>query len=508
MGTNLTTVVNDALARSGSYVSISPGSYSDNGGIITPKSNDALIGGGYGNTVIKMVNGGVASGTRQMLLANTLRNFTLQGIAFNENGQNQGGSDEVKVTDCANCLIMQNNFYNPYDSPLVASGSYYPPINGSGYFPLINSVPQRFNTYSYNIINGTNQKVATDLVDSGGSMYDSWIGNTFYLTGNTPALSIASNVGGLYQGNKIYATGFGSCFTSEGNMETQFVNNICEGVSAGKPDFVDIRTFTDLGNKINNYGVSFDHNTLINVYNTLYMYATSNSKTFNYGIDFSYNLIINATGGARPINVNGFTMSWNIIQKANPTSLAYTSLGGSQIVLGNGAPSNISNVIIADNTLQITKSTTTYLVYGFQWDATGVQVFGNQVQNATGLTGNTAYINQNDTLYGNTGYNPLGSLTNAFHTTSAYISDGGADTASPANATTYTVGGSPKEICIVIGGAWTSAHTLVIKVDGNTLITTTAPTTASLYCTPTLTSGQTYYAQYQTSQATFYVSGQ
>ena len=81
--------------------------------------------------------------------------------------------------------------------------------------------------------------------------------------------------------------------------------------------------------------------------------------------------------------------------------------------------------------------------------------------------------------------------------------------ATPSNATTMTNIGTPKEIFIQIGAGWTTAHTLVVKMNGaggTTVFSATfgagnRTTVGPFYLTPY----QTWYCQYQTSQATFIV---
>ncbi len=111
-------------------------------------------------------------------------------------------------------------------------------------------------------------------------------------------------------------------------------------------------------------------------------------------------------------------------------------------------------------------------------------------------------------MEGNGNYNPQGSITNAFYTTTNVIIDGGGNSATPTNMTAMTVVGSPKMISVTIGSAWTSTHTLVIKIDGTQVVSLKAAISAGTVYTFTLAPGETFYIQYQTSEATFVVSGE
>jgi parallel beta-helix repeat protein len=111
----------------------------------------------------------------------------------------------------------------------------------------------------------------------------------------------------------------------------------------------------------------------------------------------------------------------------------------------------------------------------------------------------------------NAGYNPVGHVANPFVSGGNYILDSGGS-ASPVNKTTMTVWESPKMIMVTVAtggyGSPTTGSTLVIQIDGTTVISIEGPAagvTYSYYLQP----GQTFYIQYHnTSDTTFIVSGE
>lgn len=110
-------------------------------------------------------------------------------------------------------------------------------------------------------------------------------------------------------------------------------------------------------------------------------------------------------------------------------------------------------------------------------------------------------------ILNNTGYNPLGPIAGPFVSSSDTILDSGGSS-TPVNATTMTVWESPKLITVTIGSSWTSAHTLIIEVNGIQVLSTTTPAANTTVFQETLQPGHTFYIQYQSNKASFHVSGQ
>lgn len=186
------------------------------------------------------------------------------------------------------------------------------------------------------------------------------------------------------------------------------------------------------------------------------------------------------------------------------------------IYLGSGGN---THVIIKDNDIY---GNATYLDIQVTGNSSDVLIQGNMIRGAQILNQGTNDVIVNNDVSGlsnsiqdsgtgtvieaNEGYNPKGNIASPFVSSGNTIKDsGGAST--PVNATTMTVWESPKIINIIIGSGWTPAHTLVIKIDGTQLIATTAPVANTVYSF-TLNPGETFYIQYQRSQATFVVSGE
>jgi len=221
---------------------------------------------------------------------------------------------------------------------------------------------------------------------------------------------------------------------------------------------------------------------------------------------------INVTSG-NGINVytpsNNNTITGNHIEETGGAGIAVYASNGN-IITSNGVDNPASgkngitlfnsfgNFIIGNNVSRVT-GTGIILSSGCQHNT----VQGNDVRGDTTAFADSGSLN---VVSGNIGYNPKGHIASPWISTGSLLGDtGGSST--PTNQTTYTVNDSPKLLLVVIGSGWTSAHTLVIQVDGTQVISTNAPAGNTVY-TFNLNPGQTFCIQYQAALATFVVSGE
>jgi hypothetical protein len=238
------------------------------------------------------------------------------------------------------------------------------------------------------------------------------------------------------------------------------------------------------------------------------------------GAAISGNTISTFTAGAEGIlqNANNGLIQDNTITDVDSNS-------GYALWINNGASDNT----ISDNVITLGHSDSTHI--DVSPHASGNVISGNNLIGT--VTGNCIMISSptvvgtqitgnnfngrginaisdggiQTVVMNNTGYNPLGHIASPFVSSGDYILDrSGAST--PVNATAMTVYESPKLITVTIGSGWTSAHTLVIKVNGTQILSTSTPAANTVVFQETLQPGETLYIQYQTGQASFNVSGQ
>jgi len=263
-------------------------------------------------------------------------------------------------------------------------------------------------------------------------------------------------------------------------------------------------------------GVSITGNSIENV-GTTNGYGIYNNAN---GVAISGNTVSTFTAGAAGIfqNANNGLIQSNTITDVDSdggyavwinNGASYNTISGNVITLGHSdsshidvAPNALGNVISGNNFMG---AVTGNCILISSSTVVGTQITGNNF-NGRGINAVNDGGRQT-VIMNNTGYNPLGHIASPFVSSGDYVLDqGGVGT--PVNATVMTVYESPKLITVTVGSGWTSAHTLVIKVDGTQVLSTNKPAANTVVFQETLQPGETFYIQYQTGQASFNVSGQ
>jgi parallel beta-helix repeat protein len=351
---------------------------------------------------------------------------------------------------------------------------------------------------------------------------------------------------GIYVGDTMNATRI--------NIQKNFVRNVGGYgivITADDAPAVISHDITASGNQIFNCGGGIDALYTEGVtltQNTIQSTTGTNTKGISVGsgvtdVDVVGNLINDTVGSNIIITSGRALVSGNTVIMTNRATSAY----GAIEIQGD-------NATVSDNTVDLTKVTSNFegivldggygniaesnlirgdtsslVGTGIQVSGTSSSVIGNTIGgfstciNSGGIVGGviannslsvsecTTKINLSGTgitsVIGNAGYNPQGVEKTAFDTKDHLIAENIGSSSSPNNATTMTVQFCPKLITVVIGTGWTSAHTLEIQIDGHLIISTNAPAAKAIY-TFQLNPGETFYIQYQTSQATFVVLGQ
>jgi parallel beta-helix repeat protein len=303
-------------------------------------------------------------------------------------------------------------------------------------------------------------------------------------------------------GNILYNCEYGIYFEGAGVYGTSIESNVVNGANNGGSGAIfqpPLYGLNFIGNIIENqtgsgYAVYLNVNEAVisgNTFNNTARGLTLVSASNNTVTGNEFNDAAMIGGYISSVSVTGDynVFSQNVIVVNNPSTESGFAIGGAyNVFTGN----------IVDGSYQ-----GFYIGVG----SVGNEIYGNIVRDSFHPIDDHG---MQTTILGNLGYNPQGHLSTPFDDTTNTIVEQSMNSlsTSPNNATTMTDWESPKLISIYVGSGWTSSHTLVLKIDGTTYVSTNSPTANSLLWSGILQPGQSFYIQYQASEATFEVESE
>ena|GEM_PF-2520586 len=554
--TSAYSVIQDAVQNaSGGSVFIKAGLYVISNQITPTVSNVTLYGEGWGKTILKantnIVNTSRLLTTEDGILAlYDVTGWTVKDIEFNGNKVNQAGSGAGNPDlDCVGAfsstrVVFDDVFVHDCKTYGIHVGSY-------GYSEILDNYVLNANADGIVLYSYPTNSYGNDIVSRNIVVGSSDVGISLQLLKYTVVSD--NEVAGINQSVSPWAINSHNGIDAEtSDSYTQIVGNLVTFCPGNGIESAPSTT---------NYNMGINSNTIADIGNGVYVYNTQRATISNN--------IIDSTMGNNGMGIYLYTNANDIVVSGNEISDTIgdgiLGNGGLATITGNiirltsttspgkfGIMVKANNNTVSDNLVDSTG--TTNAEYGIEANIGyyGISIIGNTIQGYPGnlqdegigleasyssAIGNTVggyaiciyaafgtdeIVSNNglsksschfsiiasglQVITSNIGYNPMGHLSSPFDDTNNYVCDN-CGSSTPHNATTMTVTASPKIIMIVIGSGWTSAHTLVIKIDGTQIISTATPAANTVY-TFTLNPLETFYIQYQSGQATFIVSGE
>jgi Right handed beta helix region len=498
--------VSPGISVTASFVTITGGVFSggENPGMIDDQAaSGALKGNIVENAVFDKFTGGssCSSGTEAAVQFRNTSYGKFIGNTVNANDV-LGSYGVVLLTDLANYNLVSQNYFSK-----TACDSIFVEQSGGGTMPIGNTITQN------NIYDSSDGAVESQGKDTIISLNTVWATSGFtsdgYLSCSTAALqcSIIDNTENDTAGITLFSNG--AAFGANGSIiEGNILYRTVYGI----------------------FCANICYNTQI-LNNQMLAQQTAGSSTSSaIGLDGGTNLIVSGNYIFDPYQIGivlhavtgGYS---NIVVSNNQVvspNLQASNKGFAGMLFSTAVSESITNMTVSNNYVAARSGGSTGSGMLFKNSNSGVQhyintvVSNNQVYghfsegaiNASATKAATIEDVEHMVFTNNAGYNPLGTIATSFDTTRDFVTDStSGGSATPANATAMINGGSPKLICMYAGSSWTSTHRLVIQIAGTQVVSTTAPVASVSYCF-TVSPGQTYYAQYQSSQATFVVIGE
>jgi hypothetical protein len=460
----------------------------------------------------------------------TVKNTRLSGIAFyGKNGAT--ASTNTRLNTVSDCIMQNNGLLGEFGNNLLFSGVDYCSAENitcdtasDDNFEIIGGGPMNVDSQGCTAnnlvcVNATNVGILLDGTSGGAYHCVAPVVSNFYVENSALGLSLST-----YVDNPV---------VSAGNIQKCSSNGIglYDNVINGRFGDITINDTTADGVKVDGSSVYnvFDNITMANIgsysfevsagntYNTLQNSQIINATNTTYiqgdfttvkdtlfysgvtiGIYFTsnYNSIlgnnISATGGW---GIYGVTTVGSTIQNNRVTD---PQSGSGGILVSGGASTN--NLVSGNYVSSTTATGRTGILIWSSGGAAGNRVIGNTIDNCgTGINLNSVNVagtivsnNQliscinpitdsgvNTAIFNNTGYNPVGYITNPFSGNNHIFLDLGGDNATWSSTVTYANWESPKTLYISNGTV-----TAVVQ-NGQTIFLTTD-------CTLVLQPGDTF----------------